>query len=490
MTEKLAHILNLETLPDHYQPDMSALAGGLKAAFQLLGGKKLNQNVTISPALIDYQISLIDEKISNQINAILHHPEFQLIESAWRGLSFLTERLSFEENILLEYINISKSELLRDFQDSIEVIKSGLYYHIYTTEFGQFGGIPIAAIIANYSFTPSPQDMALLNYLSAVAAIAHAPCFAAAGKEFFGINKWSDLPEINDIQSIFESPLYARWNSFRNNPNARYIGLTLPGFLLRTPYSEKNDNTVVQSFHFEEKTDHEDAFCWGNSAFALIAKLGESFAKYRWCINIVGADNGGKLEALPCCQHEAMPGIQTTICTQAVISEKREYELAELGFIPFAIGKAPSEGIFYSANSVLRAKKFPKNEAGMAAEISFKLSTQFPYMMLMNRLAHYIKILQRENMGSWREKNELSKELNNWISQYVTAMDTPDAMTRSRRPLRMAQVNVQEIDMDAGWYNITILARPHFKYMGVNFTLSLESRLDRQQPGEKSVGTA
>lgn len=470
---------------DPKELDTQALSNHLRAFFKLLGPKQLDRSFSISPALIDYQISLIDEKLSEQINAILHHPNFLLVESSWRSLAFLIERLDFDENILLEYINISKEDLLSDFEDSIEISKSGLFYQLYTTEFGQFGGIPIGAIVANYEFVPNHQDIQLLQYLSAVASMSHAPCLAAAGKEFFGIKSWSDLPDLKDIYSLFESPVYTRWNTFRDHPNSRYIGLTLPGFLLRLPYSENNN--AVQSFHFEEKTISDNDFCWGNAAFALVAKMCESFAKYRWCINIVGSESGGKLENLPCYPHEAMRGIQSTICTRALITEKREAELAELGFIPLAIGGKPSETIFYSANSVLRPKHFPKTESGIAAEISFKLSTQFPYMMLMNRLAHYIKIMQRENIGAWRERGELSRELNQWISQYVTAMETPDAQTRSRRPLRMARVDVREIDHNAGWYNITILARPHFKYMGVNFTLSLESRLDRQQPTERTA---
>jgi type VI secretion system protein ImpC len=197
-------------------------------------------------------------------------------------------------------------------------------------------------------------------------------------------------------------------------------------------------------------------------------------------VNIIGPDGGGRVENLPCARHDAMRGIQDKIPTRVTITEHREFELSELGFIPLAIDRTPHEAVFFSANSALKPKAFPQTPEGAAAEISFRLSTQFPYMMLMNRLAHYIKVLQRENVGSWREKGELAHELNKWISQYVTEMDTPDAVTRSKRPLRMAHVDVREIDDEAGWYAVTLLARPHFKYMGVNFTLSLEGRLERQ----------
>ncbi|MDL2216718.1 type VI secretion system contractile sheath large subunit [Desulfovibrio sp. OttesenSCG-928-M14] len=471
----------LATVSDSdFSPPPDILTQGLRALLRLAGPDAANA----SPALADFLIALIDEKISAQVNAILHHHDFTALESSWRGLLFLTERLDFTQNIVLEYINVSKTDLLRDFQDAPEVVRSGLYRHVYTAEFGQFGGAPVAAIIADFSFSPSHQDIQLLQYVASVASMAHAPFFAAAGKEFFGLDEWRFLPDIKDLPGLMDSPRHARWNAFRANPNARYIGLTLPGFLLRLPYGESG-YTPAASFSFNEETHDEDAFCWGNTAFALAACLGDSFAKYRWCVNVIGPDGGGRVENLPCGPHDAMLGIQDKIPTRAIVTERREYELAELGFISLAIGKTPYEAVFFSANSPLKPKAFPKTQEGAEAALSFRLSTQFPYMMLMNRLAHYIKVLQRENMGAWKERDELARELNRWVSQYVTAMDTPDALTRSRRPLRMARIDVREIDNEAGWYAISILARPHFKYMGVNFTLSLEGKLERSGVGKR-----
>ncbi|MDR3176372.1 MAG: type VI secretion system contractile sheath large subunit [Desulfovibrio sp.] len=468
-----------------WPPDSTAVIDGLRALLRLSGTDAANA----SPALADYLIALVDGKISEQVNAILHHRDFMALESTWRGLRFLADRLDFSQNILLEYINVSKDDLLRDFQDSPEVVKSGLYRHIYTAEFGQFGGIPVAAVIAGYTLTPGPQDMQLLQYAASVASMAHAPLFAAAGKEFFGLDEWRGLPDIKDLPGIFDSPRYARWNSFRESPNARYVGLALPGFLLRLPYGEDGASAAA-SFNFTEETDREDAFCWGNTAFALADRLGDSFAKYRWCVNIIGPDGGGRVENLPCSRHQAMRGIQDKIPTRAIVTERREFELAELGFIPLVADRTRHEAVFFSANSALKPKTFPQTAKNAPAEINSRLSTQFPYMMLMNRLAHYLKVLQRENMGSWRGRGELALELNKWISRYVTAMDTPDALTRSKRPLRMAHVDVRELENEAGWYAVTVLARPHFKYMGVNFTLSLEGRLERQTPGDSAVGNA
>ncbi|MDR1241860.1 MAG: type VI secretion system contractile sheath large subunit [Deltaproteobacteria bacterium] len=454
-----------------------ALEQGLRALFSLAGTESVGSH--LSENFPDYLTAAIDEKISEQLNEILHHPDFIAVEAVWRGLHFLVERVNFSQNILLEYLSVSQNDLFMDFEDASEISKSGLYKHVYTEEFGQFGGQPVAAIIADYTFGVNPRDLQLLQYIGNVAALAHAPCFAAAGKGFFGIDRWSRLPDLRDLKSIFDMPGHARWNALRDTDIARYIGLTLPGFLLRLPYGPENSSARV-SFNFTEKSENEDQFCWGNAAFALAVCLANSFARYRWCVNIIGPDGGGAVGQLPCCRYAAMGGTQSKIPTRAVISEHREYELANLGFISLATGRTPDEGIFFSANSIMKPRIFPKTPEGLAEEISFRLSTQFPYMMIMNRLAHYVKVLQREGIGSWRSKEDLARELNEWISRYVTAMDTPDALTRSRRPLRAAHIEVRDLAEDSGWYAVSIRARPHFKYMGVNFTLSLEGRLEKQ----------
>jgi type VI secretion system protein ImpC len=465
-------------------PERDALAAGLRAALQCAGAKAVGEY--LSESFTDCLTVMIDEKISAQVNAVLHHPEFLALEALWRGLRFLTDRMDFTQNIVLEYLNISKEDLLNDFHDAPEIVKSGLYRLIYTAEFGQFGGHPVGAVIAGYTLGPGPQDVQLMQYVSVVASLSHAPFFAAAGKEFFGVDAWARFPDLADVQSIFDMPRYERWNAFRETESARYMGLTLPGFLLRLPYD--GENAVGASlFNFIEEPESEDDFCWGNTAFAVAVCLADSFARYRWCVNIIGPDGGGAVQDLPCCRYQAMSGIQNKIPTRTIISEHREFELAELGFISLTPGRTPHEAVFYSADSALKPKPFPKTPEGFTAEISFRLSTQFPYMMIMNRLAHYIKVLQRESIGAWKGREEISRELNKWISGYVTEMDTPDALTRSRRPLRMAKVEVKDLPGAAGWYDVTILARPHFKYMGVSFTLSLEGRLDRNVPIEAVV---
>jgi type VI secretion system protein ImpC len=453
----------------------SATKAGLQAFLSEL--IKSDPNTKISGNLVDDMIAELDKKISTQVNAILHDDTFKKLESTWRGLKYLVDHTDFRQNNKIEMINVSKEDLLSDFQDSPEVVKSGLYKHVYTAEYGQFGGQPFSAIVANYDFGPGPQDLELLRNVASVASMSHAPFLAAADKSFFGLDSWEGLPNLKDLHSIFEMPQYAAWRSFRQSEDARYVGLTMPKFLLRLPYG--SDTVPAKNFNFSEEAKQTDDFLWGNTAFTFASRLTDSFSKYRWCTNIIGPQSGGAVENLPLYHYESKGTIQTKVPTQVLISERREYELAEEGFIALSMRKDSDNACFFSANSCMANKSFPKTPEGQEAETNFKLSTQLPYMMIMNRLAHYIKVIQRENIGSWKERTDLERELNKWISQYVTEMDSPDPTTRSKRPLRMAKIEVNDVEGDPGWYSVTLKARPHFKYMGANFTLSLVGKLDK-----------
>ena len=284
----------------------------------------------IGSAIVDEMIADIDQKLSAQVSSILHNDEFQKLESSWRSLKFLVDRTDFRENIRISLLNCSKDDLLDDFEDAPEVPKSGLYKTVYSAEYGQFGGQPFGAMVANYDFGPSPQDLKLLGYVASVGAMAHAPFIAAAGPQFFGVDSFEGLPALKDLKSIFEGPQYAKWQSFRESEDARYVGLTLPKFLLRLPYGP--DTQPSKSFTFKEDVSTgDDDFCWGNTAFAFASRLADSFAKYRWSTNIIGPQGGGSVDDLPLYQYEAMGAIQTKIPTQVLISERREYELAEEG---------------------------------------------------------------------------------------------------------------------------------------------------------------
>ncbi|MDR2801399.1 MAG: type VI secretion system contractile sheath large subunit [Desulfovibrio sp.] len=439
---------------------------------------EIRPEAKISATLVDDMINEIDAKLSLQLNAIMHNQDFRKLESSWRSLKYLVDKTDFRENNKIEIINVSKEDLLADFEDAPEVVKSGLYKHLYSAEYGQFGGQPVGAVIADYDFGPGPQDMKLLQYAASVSTMAHAPFIAGADKSFFGLDSWEGLPNLKDLRTIFEGPQYAKWRAFRETEDARSVCLTLPRFLLRLPYGE--DTVPVKSFNYTEEANKTDDFCWGNTSFALAARLTDSFAKYRWCTNIIGPQGGGAVEDLPLYNFHAEGQMQTKIPTQVLISERREYELSEEGFIALTMRKGSDNAAFFSANSCQIPKIFPNTPEGREAETNYRLSTQLPYMMIMNRLAHYIKVIQRENIGTWKERTDLERELNKWISQYVTEMDNPDPVTRGKRPLRMASVQVNDVPGSPGWYSVTIKARPHFKYMGANFTLSLVGKLDKE----------
>ncbi|RQW89465.1 MAG: type VI secretion system contractile sheath large subunit [Geobacter sp.] len=435
--------------------------------------------VKVSKASLDDMIAEIDCKMSLQLDEILHHGDFQKLESAWRSLDFLIDRVDFRENIKVEILHVTKDELLEDFEDATEVVRSGLYKTVYTSEYGQFGGKPYACLIGNYEFNAGPQDMRLLQHTAAVAAMSHTPFFAAVESEFFGQEDYNSLPNLKDIKSILEGPQYIKWQSFRETEDARYVGLTLPRFLLRLPFGPETQ--PVKSFNYQEKVSaNHEYYSWGNAAFAFATRITDSFAKYRWCANIIGPQGGGAVEDLPLHQYESMGAIQTKIPTEVLISERREFELAEEGFIALTMRKGSDNAAFFSANSVQKPKYFGIGKEGKEAELNYKLGLQLPYMFIVSRLAHYLKVIQRENIGTWKERGDLELELNNWIRQYVSDMDNPMPGVRSRRPLRQAEIGVEEVPGEPGWYRVSLKVRPHFKYMGAYFTLSLVGKLDKE----------
>ncbi len=432
----------------------------------------------VSGAVLDEMVAEIDKKLSLQLDAIMHAAEFKKLESAWRSMKYLVDKTDFRENIRIELLNVSKENLLEDFEDSPEVVKSGLYKIAYTAEYGQFGGQPYGAMVANYEFGPGPQDVKLLQYAASVAAMSHAPFIASAGPAFFGLTDFGNLPNLKDLKSIFESPQYTKWRGFRESEDARYVALTMPKFLLRLPFGP--DTVPVKKFNYQEDVSQShEHYTWGNAAFAFASRLSDSFAKYRWCANIIGPAGGGAVEDLPLHQFQSMGATQTKIPTEVLVSERREFELAEEGFIALTMRKGSDNAAFFSANSAQKPKFFGISKAGKEAELNYKLGLQMPYLFVVNRLAHYLKVLQRENIGTWKERSDLETELNTWIGQYVSDMESPSQLVRSKRPLRMAKVTVEDVEGEPGWYRVGLKVRPHFKFMGAFFTLSLVGKLDK-----------
>jgi type VI secretion system protein ImpC len=441
--------------------------------------KPQNENEPVKKAMVDRMIAEIDAKLSRQMDEILHNAEFQALESSWRGLKLLVDRTNFREIIKLEIINASKQDLLDDFEDSPEIVQSGLYKHIYTAEYGQFGGQPVGALIANYFFDPSAPDIKTLQYVASVATMSHAPFIAAAGPKFFGLESFAGLPDLKDLKDHFEGPQFANWQSFREQEDARYVGLTVPRFLLRNPY-DPEDNPVKSFVYKENVANSHEHYLWGNTAYTFASRLTDSFAKFRWCPNIIGPQSGGAVEDLPLHHFESMGEIETKIPTEVLVSDRREYELAEEGFIALTMRKGSDNAAFFSANSAQKPKFFGISAEGKTAELNYKLGTQLPYLFIVNRLAHYLKVLQREQIGAWKERTDLEQELNKWIRQFVADQENPSSEVRSRRPLRAAQVIVSDVEGEPGWYRVSLNVRPHFKYMGADFTLSLVGKLDKE----------
>jgi type VI secretion system protein ImpC len=451
---------------------------GIQALMKELLSPK-HQNEKVDKSFADALIAEIDEKITKQVDVILHHPSFQKLESAWRGLKFLIDHTDFRENIKVEVLNVSKQDLMTDFEDAPEITKSGLYRIAYTAEYGTFGGKPYGAMFSNYEFGPGPQDVQLLQNCAAVAAMAHAPFFGAGGPAFFGDKDFLKLPNLRDLHAIFEGPQYTKWQSFRSSEDSRYIGLCMPRFLLRLPYGNKT--VPAKNFSFEEDVvGRHERYLWGSATFAMASRIADSFAKFRWCPNIIGPQAGGTVEDLPLHQYEAMGEIQTKCPTEVQISERREFELSEEGFIALTFRKDADNACFFSANSCQKPKTFGQSAEGKDAELNYRLGTQLPYMFVVCRIAHYIKVLQREQIGSWKERLDLENELNKWIGQYVADMDAVSPAVRGRRPLRKAQITVEDVPGNAGWYKVDMKVRPHFKYMGAFFTLSLVGKLDKE----------
>lgn len=451
---------------------------GVEALIQELIKSDLKDE-KINKLLVDKMIAQIDQKISLQMDEIIHNKEFQSVESKWRGLYMLTERTDFRQNIIIEIINVSKEDLMEDFEDSLDITKSGLYKHIYTSGYGQFGGQPVGTIIADYEISPSNYDMKFLTKVSSIAAMAHAPFISSAGPKFFGLDSFEGLPDLKDIEDVLNSPQFAAWRGFRQNEDSKYVGLTLPRFLLRAPY-DPEDNPISKFVYKENVSANHENYLWGNTVYAFASKLTESFANYRWCTNIIGPKSGGEVKDLPVHTFESMGDIEMKIPTEILISDRREYELSEQGFIPLVMRKGANSAAFFAASSAQVPKVFPDTPEGNSAQLNYKLGTQLPYLFAITRMSHYIKVLQREHIGSWRERSDLERELNKWAKQYVANQENPSSEIRSKRPFKNMAIEVSDIENDPGWYKVRLSLRPHFKYMGASFELSLVGKLDKE----------
>ncbi|MBL8970597.1 MAG: type VI secretion system contractile sheath large subunit [Myxococcales bacterium] len=426
-------------------------------------------------------IAELDRRLSAQVNLLLHHPAVQQLEAAWRGLKHLVDQVDFRENIRLELVQTSKPELHQDLEDAPELTQSGLYKHLYSRAFGVLGGKPYGVVCATFEVGAGGEDLALLQRCAAVSAMAHVPFIANASPRMFGLASFTELARIKDLEAAFEGPQYAKWSSFRDHEDSRYVGLCAPRFLLRAPYGRRDSELTVKTFDFSEDViDHHDRYLWGPASLALTARVAESFARYRWCPNIIGPQGGGSVHGLPLHQYEQGGELKTRLPCETTITDRQELQLANLGFIGLVLRQDSDNAAFFSASSAQRPRSFTRTPEGLAAQQSAQLGARLPYMFVITRLAHYLKVLQREQIGTWKGRADLERELTRWIRQYVADMPDPSAETRSRKPLRRARILVEDVDDQVGWYRCSLQIEPFIQFEGVSFTLSLVGKLDKQ----------
>ncbi|MDR3012133.1 MAG: type VI secretion system contractile sheath large subunit [Chitinispirillales bacterium] len=429
----------------------------------------------IDKTVLDCQIAELDRRISLQLDEILHAPQFQKLESIWRSLEFLVQRTDFRKNVKLNILDVSKEELAEDFEDVPETIQSGLYRHVYTDEYDTPGGEPYAAMISDFAFDSSPADIALLQEVSKVAAACHCPFICSATPQFFAKDKAADLTKIEDLHNYMERSDFLRWNSFRQSEDSRYVGLTLPRFSLRLPYGP--DTAPVKEFVYKESVAGADSskYLWGNASFAFASNMVHSFIDNGWCVQIRGPESGGRVDDLPVHVFDAGRGTEVKIPTEILIPETREFEFAQEGFIPLSFYKNRDYACFFSANSAQK----PQEYDNPIVTANMRINSRLPYIFLISRIAHYLKVIQRENIGSTKSRTVLQEELTRWIKKLVTEMNDPGPDLIATHPLKDADVVVSEIEDNPGFFRVGLSVIPHFQIEGIDISLSLVSKLPK-----------
>jgi type VI secretion system protein ImpC len=428
--------------------------------------------------MINQRIAQIDHLLSIQVNEILHHPTFQKLEASWRGLKYLLDQSETNDKLKIKVLNVSKRELLKDLQRAPEFDQSALFKKVYEEEFGVFGGAPFAAMIGDYEFGKHPEDIELLEKISQTAAGAHAPFLSAASPEFFNLESYATLDAPRDLSKVFDSTEYAKWKSFRQSEDSRYVGLTAPRMLLRLPYGR--DTKTVDAFQYEEAVDgtEHNKYLWGNAAYALGTRLTNAFALYGWCAAIRGVEGGGLVEGLPVHNFRTDDGDLAMKCpTEVQITDRREKEMADQGFIPLVHSKNNDFAAFFSVQSCQKPKLYDKD----AANANARLSTQLPYIFAVSRFAHYLKAMMRDKLGSFMSRENCERFLNQWIQNYVTPDDTALPSVKASHPLREARIDVAEVPGKPGVYRATAFLRPHFQLDELSVGLRLVADLPAPQ---------
>lgn len=439
----------------------------------------LSGAVTVSndlAASIDMRIATLDKLISDQLNAIMHHADFQKLESSWRGLKYLVMQSETSTQLKIKVLNVAKKDLIKDFKTAPEFDQSALFKKIYEEEYGTFGGAPYAALVGDYEFTRHPEDFFLMEQMSHVAAAAHAPFIAAASPSLFGLESFTDIGKPRDLTKIFDTVEYAKWKSFRESEDARYVGLMLPHMLGRLPYGR--DTLPIESFGFEEDvngTDHSK-YLWTNAAYAFGSRLTEAFAKFGWLAAIRGVEGGGLVEGLPTHTFKTDDGEIALKCpTEVAVTDRNEKQLSDLGFISLVHCKNTDYAAFFSGQSTQKAKTYNTD----AANANARLSSQLPYIFAVSRIAHYMKAIMRDKIGSFASRQNVQDFLNTWLAQYVLLDDSASQEAKAKYPLREAQVDVVDVPGKPGTYRAVAFLRPHFQLDELTVSLRLVAELPK-----------
>ncbi len=476
---EFASLLNKEFKPKTDEAKSAVEQAVLTLAQQALSQTKLiGSDVIVS---IEAMIAEIDKKLSEQVNAILHHAEFQQLESAWRGLHYLVNNTETDEQLKIRVMSISKNDLGKTLKryKGTAWDQSPIFKRVYEEEFGQFGGEPFGCIVGDYYFDHSPPDVELLGEIAKVSAAAHSPFIAAANPSLMQMGSWQELANPRDLTKIFSTPEYAAWKSLRESDDARYIGLAMPRFLARLPYGAKTN--PVEEFNFEEETGGGEhaKYTWANSAYAMATNINRSFKNYGWCTRIRGVEAGGAVEGLPAHTFPTDEGGVAMKCpTEIAISDRREAELAKNGFMPLVHRKNSDFAAFIGAQSLQKPAEYDDPDATANANLAARL----PYLFACNRFAHYLKCIVRDKVGSFKERGDMEKWLNKWIMNYVDGDPANSSeTTKSQKPLAAAEVVVEEIPGNPGYYSSKFFLRPHYQLEGLTVSLRLVSTLPSQK---------
>lgn len=439
---------------------------------------KKNMTLTLREA-----ISKLDAQISEQLAAIMHAEKFKRVEGSWRGLNYLVKNSEIGESLKVQLLNVSKKELAADLAKATDFDQSQLYKKVYEEQFGTAGGQPFGALVGDYYFSKHPDDVELLGNISSVAAAGFTPFIAAADAKLFGMDSFSELSNPMDLRQLFETADYTKWNSFRQTEDSRFVTLAMPRVLARLPYGR--DTKPIESFEYEEAPrdangapkamDHDD-YCWMNAAYALAARMTDAFAQYGWCTAIRGAEGGGKVTNLPTHVFQSDDGDLDSKCpTEIGITDRREKELSDLGFLPLCHYKNTDYSVFFGAQTTQKPKKYDRAEATENAAISARL----PYIMATSRFAHYLKVMARDKIGSFMEASDCETWLNRWIGNYVNATEGAGQEARAKYPLREARVEVREVAGSPGSYSAIAHLRPWLQFEELTTSMRLVARIPK-----------